>query len=162
MEDIEMGAYYTLGITEKFTAKTDAVLSKDNWLRILNERFDISLYDITIDDKSVSAELKENVIKDNIDDFYIKLKNITGHRRIDYYYEEHGKNVNDYPSDRSRFSFFDNEKNQIRMQIDFIFLFTEGKVSSEEFDAEPMLMNWLFRHSDFGNPLAGTIISTIV
>ena len=41
-------------------------------------------------------------------------------------------------------------------------LFIEGKVLAEEFYTEPHLINWLFRHSNIQNKLAGCVISDIV
>ena len=50
----------------------------------------------------------------------------------------------------------------IDVRADMVLVFIEGKVMAESFSVEPVLMNWLFRHSDFGNPLAGTVVSSIV
>jgi hypothetical protein len=43
-----------------------------------------------------------------------------------------------------------------------LFLFIEGKVGAEEFEIEPLLLNWLFRHSSLENPLAGAVVSIIL
>lgn len=46
--------------------------------------------------------------------------------------------------------------------MDVLFLLIEGKVGADEFSIEPLLINWLFRHSSFDNPLAGAVMSNII
>ncbi len=157
-----MGTYYTLGIVKKFTAQTNAAISQDDWLKTLNERFDLTLFDLTFEDKTIKAQLKQNIFTADIADFFEKLKTITGMRHIDYFHQEYGDRIDDYPHESDRFTFVDSEKNEIKMFVHFIFVFTEGKVLVEEFSAEPRLMNWLFRHSNFDNRLAGAVVSGIV
>jgi hypothetical protein len=36
------------------------------------------------------------------------------------------------------------------------------KIADRIFFVEPVLMNWLFGHSDFGDPLAGIVVSSII
>ncbi|MCI1763677.1 hypothetical protein [Heyndrickxia oleronia] len=40
----------------------------------------------------------------------------------------------------------------ILLSAEFAILYIEGKVIIEEFNNEPKLINWLFRHSDLSNP----------
>lgn len=50
----------------------------------------------------------------------------------------------------------------VDVRADMVLVFIEGKVRAESFSVEPVLMNWLFRHSDFSNPLAGAVVSGII
>ncbi len=156
-----MGAYYRLGVIQQFTAESKKKLSKEKWEQILNERINIELFEIEFTNEKVSGVLKDKIFEDNIEDFYYKLKKITNNNDIDYYFNENGVQLDNYDLDRVRMYLCDDENEKVVINIEYVLLFTEGKVMAEEFNIEPMLINWLFRHCDFGNCLAGCIISTI-
>ena len=88
-----MGTYYGLGIIAKFNAKSQNILSEDDWKRLLNDRIDTELFDFVVDKHAVSATLKEGIFKDNIEDFYKILKTISNDKGIDYYYSEFGFDI---------------------------------------------------------------------
>ena len=50
----------------------------------------------------------------------------------------------------------------VNIRCQLIMLMIEGKVFAEEFDTDPMLINYLFRNSNINNPLCGAVISEIV
>jgi hypothetical protein len=158
----KMGAYYTLGLIQRFTARSERALSEEKWKQLLNERVNLELFEIEFTPDQVNAVLKEKIFEDNIEDFYCKLKKITHDNGIDYYFTENGTQRDNYDWDRTRVYFCNDENEKIAMHVlEYTSLFTEGKVLAEEFSIEPKLINWLFRHCDFGNCLAGAIISTI-
>lgn len=153
-----MGTYYALGIGKEFDAYTNATFTSEKWQKILNERFDIDLYNIDIQPNSVEANLKQGVFEENIEDLYRLLKQITQKESIDYYFTRHGTKKDEYSSDIIVVHISDEEGNKIRLRIKLILLFIEGKVLAEEFSCEPKIVNWLFRHSNLNNKLAGCII----
>lgn len=157
-----MGSYYALSIVQNFTAESRTVFSQEDWKRNLNDRFDISIFDISIADNKVSGQLKRNVFEEDIADFYEKLKTITEGPYIKEYYDMFRDKIDEYPQFTDRFYFKDHDNNEIKLFMDIIVLFEEGKVLAEAFNIEPMLMNWLFRNSNFNNRLAGAIVSGIV
>ena len=158
-----MGTYYTLGVVKKFVADTEASYSEAKWKQFLDERLDTSLYNLSIEDdgKSISGSLREGVFESNIEDFYNKLIKITNDRFLKEYFEEGGGNIDDYQDDEIKISFSIDRNIEITLHLEYVLLFIEGKVSVEEFSIEPKLMNWLFRHCDFGNCLSGCIVSSI-
>lgn len=158
-----MGTYYSLGIIKNFVAKSNEVISDLDWTHHLNQRIDLSLFDLDISSHGMHIEgtLKEGIFEKNINDFYDKLEQITHRGDIKDYLEESGVEIDDYYDDYTSFFLKPNTYGEISVDITFATLFTEGKVLVEEFDMEPMLMNWLFRHADFGNCLSGCVISSI-
>ncbi|MFH0925450.1 MAG: hypothetical protein V1872_07435 [bacterium] len=158
-----MGTFYALGVATNIDGCTSKkALSKKEWEDILNERFDLELFDLIIKDNSIKATLKQEIFKNNIKDFFQKLKDITMSENVDYYLEEYGDDVERYQTAEDSLCVLDKEGNEIELCVVFALLFIEGKVSVEEFNIEPKLMNWLFRHTNFGNKLAGAIVSSIV
>lgn len=157
-----MGTYYALGVVKGFKAQTNHAISKDDWERILNERFDTELFHLVLENNSITATMKQGVFKENIEGLFQKLIDITGNKWIGDYFQEYGDMIENYPSQQCNFSVFDNDKNKIKLFIDFALIFIEGKVLAEQFATEPMLINWLFRHARFDNKLAGAIVSDII
>ena len=78
-----------------------------------------------------------------------------------YYLEKYGSDIDRFPSENCKFVAHDADKKRIDIRASLSLLFIEGKVLVEQFSIEPALLNWLFRHSDFGNPLAGAVLSDI-
>lgn len=157
-----MGTFYALGVIKSFNAKSTNVLSFDEWNKLLNEKIDTDLFDIVVEGKHIRGSIKNNIFTDNIEDFYKKLKDITHEEDIDYYFHEFGTEIESYQDDYGIIYIHDSEGKNITLHIVFVSLFIEGKVLAEEFNIEPKLINWLFRHVDFGNRLAGCIVSDIV
>jgi hypothetical protein len=158
-----MGTYYTLGVIKEFTATSNDSYSETDWQNFLNEKIDTTLFNLIIEGegKSISGNLKEGIFENNIQDFYSKLIKITDDASIGEYLSYNGVDINNYEVDRIKeYYYMDNHK-EIVMIYYYVMLFTEGKVLAEEFSIEPKLINWLFRHSDFGNRLSGCITSSI-
>jgi hypothetical protein len=156
-----MGTYYTLGVIQKFTAQSEQALSEEKWKQLVSERIDRELFEIAFSNQQMQGVLRDKLFEDNIKDFYSKLKKITHYTDIDYYFKENGTQIANYDSGRTRIDLYDGEAKKIVITVDYKLLFVEGKVLAEGFSIEPTLINWLFRHSDFGNCLAGSIISDI-
>lgn len=159
-----MGTYYTLGIITIFKATSNQQLTKTEWQRALDERVDLELFDLTFNDLNVAAKLKPIIFKENITDFYAVLREILGTNRnpnIDFYENNSGTSIEEYQIANTRLILQENEL-LIKIDIQFVLLFLEGKVSVEEFYTEPALINWLFRHSKIDNKLAGCVISQVV
>lgn len=159
-----MGTYYALGIVQTFTAKpSTSSLTGRQLEQIITERLDLDLFEIENKNGELSGTLKAGLFEDRVADFFQKLKAIANvHRNIDYYLNEFGTDIEEYPQEYCRVYFRDAEGNEISLAMDVVLLFIEGKVGAEEFDIEPLLINWLFRHSHFDNPLAGAVMSSIV
>jgi hypothetical protein len=158
-----MGTYYTLGIIKEFVAESHASYSEADWQKFLNEKIDTTLFELTIksEEKSLTGVLKKGIFENNIQDFYSKLVKITNDKAVDYYFEENGTDIDNYSDDSVEMYFYANENEEIIVTFRYVLLFIEGKVLAEEFSIEPKLINWLFRHCDFGNSLSGCIISSI-
>lgn len=157
-----MGTYYTLGVVEEFEATSkNKILSETEWQKLLNERLDLSLFNITLEEKTISGALKENIFEENIEHFYEKLKEMANSEDINYYFESQGNKITNYQQDVTSIKLKAKEDTFVVCHMKFLLLFIEGKVLTEQFIEEPKLMNWLFRHCDLGNPLAGCIISSI-
>jgi hypothetical protein len=160
-----MGTYYSLGIIHKFKASSQQHLTEEEWERVLNDRVDLNLFDLTYDDSELAGSIDSNVFNENIADFYSILRKILGKNRnenIDYYESEYGTEIKNYQKEYTRLQFEDEMGNSIRIDINFVLLFIEGKVFVEEFYTEPVLMNWLFKNSNIQNKLAGCIVSRVI
>lgn len=75
----------------------------------------------------------------------------TIHDRISYYFESSGTDMEKYQDWVTRMTLQEYNSN-ILLSAEFAILYIEGKVIIEEFNNEPKLINWLFRHSDLSNP----------
>ncbi|TMN21850.1 hypothetical protein [Lentibacillus cibarius] len=156
-----MGTYYALGIVKKFTAKSNQELSEANWEDHMNERLDIDQYAVSVKDNVIEGVLKEKVFRENIEDLYNKLVQITNDRQVSVYLEDSGTDIEQYQTWRTGMTIKEYDSN-ITLTVELVILFIEGKVIVEEFSIEPKLINWLFRHASLSNPLAGCIMSDIV
>lgn len=156
-----MASFYALGVVKKFTAKSNQILSEAEWKKQLNERLDTEQYTVNFMDNIVKGELKQGVFKNNIEDFYNKLFQITNDKRVSLYFEDSGTVVEQYQYWNTGMTISEYDPN-IFLSADLAVLFIEGKVLVEEFNIEPKLINWLFRHVDLSNPLGGCIITDIV
>ena len=157
-----MGTFYALGVIKSFNAKSTKAFSLNEWSKLLTEKIDTDLFNIIIEGNHIEGSIKRNMFSDNIEGFYKKLKDITHEENIDYYFHEFGTEIENYQECYRIMHIHDLDSNNIALHIVFVLLFIEGKVSVEEFNIEPKLINWLFRHIDFGNRLAGCIVSSIV
>lgn len=83
-----MGAFYILGIVNKFEAKFTNPLDQVHWEQYINERLDLEQYTTTLTDFTAKGELKEGVFKENIDNFYKTLVEITKDDNIATYFED--------------------------------------------------------------------------
>ncbi|TMN21841.1 hypothetical protein [Lentibacillus cibarius] len=156
-----MGTYYALGIVKHFTAKSDQAISPAIWNVYLDERIDIQLYTLRMNGAEIHGELKMEVFEDNIEDFYNKLVEITDNEKISIYFEDSGKNMEQYQSWVTEMTVKQYDPN-ITLTAELAILFIEGKVLVEEFSIEPKLINWLFRHVNLANPLVGCVMCDIV
>lgn len=159
-----MGTFYTIGIIKEFKAFSNHHLSKYEWDKVLNERIDLETYDLDYNDSGVDAWIKRNIFTENIIEFYGVLKKILGTNRntiFDHYENDFGTDIENYQFSNTRLNLEENGLT-IKLDIQFVLLFLEGKVMVEEFYTEPILINWLFRNSNIDNKLAGCVISEIV
>jgi hypothetical protein len=159
-----MGSYYTLGIITSFTAKSKNLTSLEEWKQKLNSRIDTDLFEMTIFESSISANLKPDIFQEYIIDFYRILKEITSpiySRNIENYEQEFGNNLEEYQFDRTTLYVGEDSDKGIEIDVEYALLFIEGKVIVEEFYTEPQMVNWLFRNSNIPNKLAGCVISSI-
>lgn len=156
----EIGTYYTLGIVKSFEATSYDALSKNEWKEFLNERFDIQQYSLHVEDKKVKGSLKKDVFEENIEDFYIKLVAMIEDDYILNWFNDHKTNMDKYDHWDSVLR-FKHKGNGIILTSELAMLFIEGKVLAEEFYIEPKLINWLFRHANLSNKLAGCVMSGI-
>ncbi len=161
-----MGTFYTIGIIKYFEAKTTLIYPKvtisEQHFEILNRNLlDISLYNTKIENEYLVGELKKEIFKENIEDLYKKLKQITGAPNIDYYFELYGKDIERYPDWPITIE-IDSKELPLLVSARYILLFIEGKVFAEEFNIEPRLINWLFRYGPINNKLTGCMISDVM
>ena len=160
----KMATNYTLGIIHEFTATSKQPLTNEEWVSKLNERIDVSLFDLQTMDTKVQATLKTSVFSENITGFYEVLRSILGADRnpnIDYYEEVYGTDLENYQMDRTRMDIQSDDDHSIRLELGYVLLLVEGKVFAEEFYTDPVLINWLFRNSKIDNRLARCVISDI-
>jgi hypothetical protein len=157
-----MGTYYGLGIVKEFTARSKTDIAATEWRDIILSRFDLDLFDTSFDHNAMSGKLKQTLFTEHVRDFFDTLEQITSDKHIDYYFDEYGDQIDNYPLETTNFSFDDSKRGKIALSIQFALLFIEGKVGAEIFSTEPKLINWLFRHADIKNPLAGAIVSDII
>ncbi|MFD1851434.1 hypothetical protein [Oceanobacillus bengalensis] len=156
-----MGTDYTLGIVKSFTATSHQSLSDNDWRNLLNDRIDIDQYAIHFEDKIVKGELKKEVFEENIEDFYMKLVAITGNDHILNWFNDGKADMEQYDCWPTEMR-MKQEDVHITLAAKLAILFVEGKVLVEEFETEPKLINWLFRHVDLSNKLAGCVMSDII
>lgn len=156
-----MGSFYILGIVNKFEAASTSPLSQDYWEEYINERLDLKQYTVTLADHTAKGKLKEEVFKENIEDFYKKLIEITRDDKIAIYFEESKTDIENYQS-RITVMTFKYHDTQITISAEIAILFIEGKVFVEEFSYEPKIINWLFRHIDISNPLTGCVMGDVL
>ena len=160
-----MGSYYTIGVFSSLNATSTGLLTRKEWVEILNERVDIQLFDLQINRDEAEAFLRPDIFSENIADFYNVLRSILGqerNRNIDYYEKEYGTELEDYQFADTTLYLQHPKGDHITLDMSIALLFIEGKVLAEEFDTDPVLINWLFRHSNIESKLAGCVISAIV
>lgn len=156
-----MGTFYILGIVNKFEANSANQLDQSHWEQYLNERMDLKQYTTTSTDYTVKGDLKKHVFKENIEDFYKKLFEMTGDDQTATYFEDSKIDIENYQSRTTRMT-FKYHNTQITIAAEIAVLFIEGKVLVEEFSYEPKIVNWLFRHSNISNPLTGCVMSDVL
>jgi len=160
-----MGTDYSLGIITKFSATSNTELTGEEWLNVLNERIDVSLFDLETAEKEAMGALQKDVFRENITGFYDVLRKILGANRngnIDYYERDFGTELDNYQFWRTPLKLQKENGISIQFDLTMALLFIEGKVMAEIFNSDPVLINWLFRNSNIDNKLAGCVISSIV
>jgi len=159
-----MGTYYSVGIVKEFAARGANAVDAQTLEKVVGERFDLGLFDTDFQNGCMTGTLKPGLFNEHIADFVEKLANIAPNHRetITYYLEKYGRNIDQFPSENCQWVVHDANKKRIEIHASLLLLFIEGKVLAEQFSIEPALLNWLFRHSDFGNPLAGAVLSDII
>jgi hypothetical protein len=84
------GALIRLGIVTNFETRSQNDLNIDTWRKILDNRLDVGIFHMTIDKSTVTGSLKEDIFKENIEDFINVFSAITGSDSIDYSFRKHG------------------------------------------------------------------------
>lgn len=156
-----MGTFYALGIVKEFTATNSESISQVEWNELLNEWLDVEQYTINFKDNEVKGSLKKDIFANNIEDFYKKLVAISNNEYILNWFNDYRIDIEKYQTEVVRMK-FKQHNHPFVLTAELALLFIEGKVLVEEFNTEPMLMNWLFRHADLSNKLAGCVMSDIV
>lgn len=157
-----MGTYYGLGVAHFFEIYSNGSVNKEVWMKVLNDKLNLDLYDITFYSESIEGVLKERIFEDNVEAVFQLLKQITQDTNVDYYFREYGANRADYPYGMTYMKLKDDNGHEMLFKTELSLLFIEGKVGAEEFSFEPKIINWLFRHSNIDNPLMGCIFGDIV
>ena len=187
-----MGTFYTIGIINKFDARATKgtsrhyqfrdhlPLSETEWKEALGKRIDTAIFKLEMqEDGTIKGFLNNDVFNQNIKGFYDVLREILGEGRngnFDYYEKNMIRNgelqeINDndeyydtgYPFEWAHpLRILNKDGVEIQINCQFIMLFIEGKVLVEEFFTDPVMINYLFRHSNINNPLKGAVISQVV
>lgn len=164
MEERKMGTYYTLGVIKNIDANANRELTTEEWNAALRDRIDVDCFKLDYGENKLLGSLNEKVFEDNIADFYALFREILGKegsRAFNFYEEEFGHKIENYQFDWTTIEITGKDGLKIRLHLHFALLFIEGKVMTEEFSVEPVLLNWLFRNSKIENKLAGCMISDI-
>lgn len=156
-----MATDYSLGIVRGFTASSLWPISENEWKSLIQDRFNLDLYTIQIEDKQITGVLKEEVFTENIEDFYMNLVTMLGDDKVLFWLRSGGTNLDNYDRWPSRIA-LKYDGMAIELEIELALLLVEGKVFAEVFTMEPRLINWLFRHSPIQNKLTGCVWSDIV
>jgi hypothetical protein len=160
-----MGTFYSLGIVQDFTAKSTGNTSIElGDLEVaVGDRLNLDLFSLRQGPGGLLGQLKPGTLEEHLEDFVRTLKQIANqHSRIDEYWNLYGCQWENYPREYWVMEFKNAQGQGIKLSGMALFLFIEGKVGADEFEIEPLLLNWLFRHSSLENPLAGAVVSIIL
>ncbi len=160
-----MGTFYSLGIVQNFTAKSTGATSSEprDLESAVGDRLNLDLFNLRQNTTGLSGQLKPGILEDYLEDFVQTLKQIANqNQKIDDYWNFYGTQWENYPLEYWSMEFKDAQEQTIKLSGKALFLFIEGKVGAEEFEIEPLLLNWLFRHSSLENPLGGAVVSIIL
>lgn len=157
-----MGTYYGLGLAEGFIATARKDIRAEDWTSLLSKRLDLDLFELSLEATEVKGALRDGLFEANIEGLYATLLEMTAHPGVSFYLDEYGTDIAAYPRETMRLSWKDTTHGPIRLNLDCVLLYIEGKVLAEVFSFEPKLCNWLFRNSPLENPLRGAIFSDIV
>ena len=159
-----MGTYYAIGIVNKFEAKAKRSIDPPSLEKAVGDRLDLSLFDLSHADGKLEGTLKPVLFEKHIEGFVDRLTEITPESKstVRYCFESYGTDIDKYDSGYCQMSIPSQNGQSVNVRGDMVLVFLEGKVIAESFSVEPVLINWLFRHSDFGNPLTGTVVSSII
>lgn len=162
-----MGTYYAIGIVKKFEAQARhafSPISPSALEEAVAKRWDLNLFDLSHADRTLEGTLKPGLFENNIKGFVDKLVEIAPDCESDlrFNFENYGADVDRYDSQPCRMTIPSPDGQLVGVRADLAPVFIEGKVLAECFTIEPVLMSWLFRHCDFGNPLVGAVASSII
>jgi hypothetical protein len=159
-----VGTYYAIGIVKKFEAKAKRAIDLPSLEKAVGERLDLSLFDLSHADGKLEGTLKPGLFEEHIEGFVDRLTEIAPDSKstVRYCFESYGTDIDKYDSEYRRMRIPSPEGQSVDVRADMVLVFVEGKVMAESFSVEPVLMNWLFRHSDFSNPLEGAVVSGII
>ena len=159
-----MGTYYAIGIVNKFEARAKRAIDPPSLEKAVGERLDLGLFDLSHADGKLEGTLKPGLFEKHIEGFVDRLTEIAPDSKstVRYRFESYGTDIDKYDSEYCQMRIPSPDGQSVDLRADGVLVFIEGKVMAESFFVEPVLMNWLFRHSDFGNPLAGTVVSSII
>ncbi|MFM8253163.1 MAG: hypothetical protein ACKOBW_16345 [Planctomycetota bacterium] len=160
-----MGTYYAIGIVRKFTAKAKRAIVATALEAAVRERLDLRMFELNYAaDGACQGTLKPGLFAQHIEGFVNKLAEIDRDCAavIRYYFENYGTDIDQYESHACRMRIPHSEGLSVDVLAEMVPVFVEGKVRAECFSVEPVLINWLFRQCDFGNPLAGIVVSGII
>ncbi|MGB3693481.1 MAG: hypothetical protein WA999_12190, partial [Spirulinaceae cyanobacterium] len=94
-----MGTYYGLGVVKSFETK-NSTLTTQQLKQLIDERFNLELFDLNFDDNNFKGTLKPNLFENNVADFFTKLKSIVPESLgVDTYFQDFGDDINEYPQE---------------------------------------------------------------
>lgn len=162
-----MGTYYAIGIVKKFkTQAKHAVLpiSPSALEEAVAKRWELDLFDLSHADRILEGTLKPGLFENNIRGFVDKLVEIAPECEsvFRFNYEHYGTDIDRYDPQSCRMTIPSPDGQLVAVRVDLAPVFIEGKVLAECFTIEPVLMSWLFRHCNLGNPLVGAVVSSII
>ena len=160
-----VGTYYAIGIVRKFTAQARRAIAATALEDAVRKRLDLRLFELNhAADGTIQGTLKPGLFAQHIEGFVNKLAEIDRDcgSIIRYYFENYGTDIDQYASHECRMRIHHSEGLSVELLAEMVPVYDEGKVLAECFSVEPVLINWLFRNCDFGNPLAGIVVSGII
>ena len=159
-----MATYYAIGVVNKFQAKAKHAIDPSVLEEVVGERLDLSLFELSRLDDALEGTLKSGLFEKHIEDFVDKLAKIDpiSDSTIRFYFENYGTNIDQYDSKCVQMRISGPDRQLVDVRAEMALVLIEGKVIAECFIVEPVLVNWLFRHCDFGNPLARIVMSGII
>lgn len=135
------------------------------WMQVLEKKFDLSCYDVIIDEEGHGFELKikEDILKNNIDGLIDIIQPLLNTKGWGSDIASQNRDENDYIANAIDTDFLlEIADRRVYCDSKIVPLLMEGKVQAETITGVSNLINFLFRNSSLDNVLKGCIIYDIV